>query len=321
MQEKLQMLPTIPLNDGNEIPAMAFGTGSKWKGQDVAIYVEQAINSGFGFIDTAAFYGNEESVGRAIRESGLNRSELYISTKWGVLPDGGDIQVSIRESLTKLGVKSVDLYLVHMPSLMEDDWEGYWKEFETVKTQGLARSLGVSNFNLEELQRTVKCAKIKPAVNQIKLHPYNYAKQKSVIEYAEKHGIVTEGYSSLTSITQSPGGPVDAVVAKIAERIHATPAQVLMLWVRSKGVVIITTSSRRERLEEYLDIDSLPALTEADVGEIDAAGAKGAPMNVLASLQEQRVRIAKSFHKMHWALKTVNIVGVAGMLLYVGHKL
>ncbi|KZP18562.1 Aldo/keto reductase [Athelia psychrophila] len=254
------MSPNIRLNDGNEIPTMAFGTGSKWKGLDVSVYVEQAINSGFGFIDTAAFYGNESSVGKAIRETGLSRSELYISTKWGVFPDGGEIQASIRGSLAKLGVASVDLYLVHDPALMYDEehtWEWYWSEIESVKEQGLTRSIGVSNFSVEDLQRTIKSARIKPAVNQIEIHPYNYAAQRSVIEYARKHGIVTEGYSSLTSITACPGGPVDAVVAKIGERMHATPAQVIMLWVRAKGVVIVTTSSKAARLAEFRDIDTL----------------------------------------------------------------
>jgi len=263
----------VKLNDGNEIPAIAFGTGSVNKGKDATDLVLQAIEAGFSHIDTAQLYGNEDGVGEAIRESGLSRKELYVTTKYS----SGQIQKTARESLVQLGLQYVDLYLIHFPSSVESDFEGAWKEFEKIKEHGLARSIGVSNFNLEQLQTILKFAKIKPAVNQIRFHPYNYAEHKSLLEYSAKHGIVTEAYSSLTPITKLPGGPVDAPINAAAKRLGITPTQVLMSWVRAKGAVIVTTSSKKARLEEYLAVADLPHLTDDEIAAIDQAGAKGPP--------------------------------------------
>lgn len=264
---------TVTLNDGNEMPAIAFGTGSALYRKDATEYVEQALETGFSHIDTAAIYGNEDSVGKGIRGSGLDRSDLYITTKY----DGGDIQEAIRTSLSKLDIKSVDLYLIHFPRLVENNLEASWKEFEKIKEDGLAKSIGVSNFNLEQLQKLVKTAKVVPAVNQINFHPYNYAEHKSLLDYSAKHGIVTEAYSSLTPVTKTPGGPVDAPVAAAARRLGATPVQAILKWVQQKGVVIVTTSSRKEHLTEYLAVAGLPDLTDEEIAAIDAAGAKGPP--------------------------------------------
>ncbi|KAG6864525.1 hypothetical protein C0991_008926, partial [Blastosporella zonata] len=265
---------TIKLNDGNEIPAIGFGTGSALFGKDATDYVIQAIETGFSHLDTAQSYGNEGSVGEAIRESGLSREELFVTTKYWT----GPIQEAIRTSLSKLGLKYVDLYLIHQPRRVGHDFEGSWKEFERVKEDGLARSIGVSNFNLEQLQTIVKTAKIKPAVNQIQFHPYNYAEHKSLLEYSAKHGIVTEAYGSLAPLTKFPGGAVDAPVNVAAKRLGITANQVIFAWVKAKGVVIVTTSSKKGRLEEYLAVGDLPSLTEEEVTAIDEAGAKGPPL-------------------------------------------
>lgn len=261
------------------MPIIAFGTGSVMKDKDgVTAFVEQALDCGFEHIDTSAIYHNEDQVGLAIHESGLSRKELYITTKY----DGDPIQKAVRDSLDKLGLKSVDLYLVHGPKLIEKDVEGLWKEFEKIKEDGLAKSIGVSNFNVEQLQKVIKTARIKPAVNQINFNPYNYASQKAVVEYAAKHGIVTAGYSGLTPLSRSPGGPVDPVVSTIAARLNISAAQVLLKWVRSKGVVVVTTSSKKERLAEYLEVEELPDLTAAEIAAIDAAGAEGPPSSASA---------------------------------------
>ncbi|TFK52297.1 Aldo/keto reductase [Heliocybe sulcata] len=264
---------TVTLNDGTEMPAIAFGTGSSLRGKDATEYVEQALESGFSHIDTAAIYKNEETVAQAIRETGLNRSDLYITTKY----DGGDIQEAIRTSLSKLEIKHVDLYLVHQPFLVKDNLETAWQEFEKIKEAGLSESIGVSNFNLELLQKVVKNAKVIPAVNQINFHPYNYAEHKSLLEYSAKHGIVTEAYSSLSPVTKFPGGPVDKALAAAGNRIGATPVQVIFKWVQAKGVVLVTQSSKKEHLQEYLAVADLPDLTEEEIAAIDEAGAKGPP--------------------------------------------
>ncbi|KAG6810669.1 hypothetical protein H0H92_010817 [Tricholoma furcatifolium] len=266
----------VKLNDGNEIPEIGFGTGSALYRKDATDSVIQAIEAGFSHLDTAQIYDNEESVGEAIRETGLLRNDLFVTTKYWQ----GPIQTSIRESLQKLGLKYVDLYLIHQPRFAAPDFEGTWREFEKIKDDGLARSIGVSNFNLTELQTIVKTARIKPAVNQILFHPYNYAENKALLEYSAKHGIVTAAYSSLAPITKYPGGPVDAPVNAAAQRLSITPNQVIFLWVKAKGVVIITTSSKKKRLEEYLAVGDLPSLTEEEIAAIDAAGVKGPPAKI-----------------------------------------
>lgn len=263
---------TVTLNDGNNFPTIAFGTGTRWRGQEVSQYVEQAINVGFSHIDTAQLYENEESVGQGLRQSGLPRADLYITTKWS----SGPMETALNDSLTKLGLKQVDLYLIHTPAIVSD-FESAWRFFEQAKNDGRAKSIGVSNFNLNQLQGLFKIARIKPAVNQILFHPYNYAENKELLEFSAKHGIVTEAYSSLTPITQYPGGPVDEPVQRAAKRLNASPTQIIFLWVRSKGVAIVTTSSTEAHLREYLAVADLPPLTEEEIAAIDEAGAKGPP--------------------------------------------
>ncbi|KAK7681594.1 hypothetical protein QCA50_015327 [Cerrena zonata] len=262
---------TVTLNDGNKMPVIAFGTGSKWKGHDVTEYVEQAIEVGFSHIDTAQYYATERFVGDAIRESGLDRSELFITTKYSGI---GTAQEAIDDSLKNLGLKQVDLYLIHSPRIVPP---GTWQTFEKIQEAGLTKSIGVSNYDLEQLQALVKEAKVVPAVNQILLHPYNYHENKGLLEFSAKHGIVTEAYSSLAPITRFPGGPVDKPVESAAERLGASPTQVLLSWVKSKGVVIVTTSSRKDRMQEYLNVADLPELMEEEIAAIDEAGAKGPP--------------------------------------------
>lgn len=264
---------TIELNDGYKIPVIAFGTGTANRGRDATDYVAQALEVGFAHIDTAQIYRNEDSVGTAIRESGLSRSELYVTTKYAT----GSIYQTVRESLAKLGLKHIDLYLIHAPSSVEPDFEAAWKEFENIRDAGLAKSIGVSNFNVEQLQTVIKVAKIKPAVNQIRLEPYNYAEQKAVLDYCSKHAIVIEAYSSLAPLTTYPGGPVDAALNAAATLRGATPAQILFAWVRAKGAVIVTTSSKKQRLQEYLEAADIAPLTDEEIAAIDEAGAKGPP--------------------------------------------
>ncbi|KAF8895577.1 Aldo/keto reductase [Infundibulicybe gibba] len=239
---------SIRLNDGNLIPILAFGTGSVWKRKDVTEYVEQALEIGFSHLDMAQIYANEESAGVAIRESGLQRSELFVTTKY----DRGSIPTAVRDSLSKLGLKQLDLYLIHFPGAVSGGLENAWMEFEKIKEEGISRSIGVSNFKLEDLQALCKTAKIMPAVNQIQLDPYNYAENRSLLEYCANRNIVIEAYSVLSPITKYPGGPVDKPVLAAAEKRGVQPSQILLAWVRAKGVVVVTTSSNKEHLKQYL---------------------------------------------------------------------
>lgn len=285
---------TVTLNDGNEFPTIAFGTGSTMKFRDVTDYVGQAIENGFSHIDTAQFYQTETYVGLAIKESGLPRSSLYITTKYS---GPGKSQQAIQQSLNKIGISYVDLYLVHFPKLFS---ESVWQELEKMKKDGLTRSIGVSNFTLEDLQKLLKTAVTKPAVNQIKFHPYNYASHKALLEYCSKQNIIVEAYGSLYSITQNPGGPVDVVVNAAAERIGATPNQVIFSWVRSKGVSIVTTTRSKERLQEYLAVEDLPPLTAEEIAAIDDAGAKGPPSQLVVARLAMQHRFEKSSSLVMW---------------------
>lgn len=268
----------IQLNDGNVIPSIAFGTWTLGNGQGPIDQVEQAISVGFNHIDTAQIYRNEAEAGQAVRESGLARKDIFITTKYSGL-NGLDIETSIQNSLKNLGVEYVDLYLIHSPRVARPDIPTAWAKMEDIKKAGLAKSIGVSNFGIDELEILLASAKIKPAANQILLHPYVYARQAPLLAYASAHGIVSEAYSSLTPITRMPGGPVDKPVNEIAQRLGATADQVLLAWVRAKGAVAVTTSSKKFRLEGYLNAADLK-ITAADIEAIDAAGAKGARQGV-----------------------------------------
>jgi len=235
--------------------------------------VDQAISVGFSHVDTAQSYRNETEAGTAIRESGLAREEIFITTKYSGL-DGLDIKTSVKNSLKNIGVTYLDLYLIHSPRLAVPDIPTAWKEMEKLQEKGLVKSIGVSNFGVHELATLLASAKIKPVANQILLHPYVYAKQEPILDYSAKHGIVIEAYSALIPITSQPGGPVDAPVNAIAARLEATPDQVLLAWVKAKGAVVVTTSSKKERLEGYLNAGDLE-LTDADITAIDIAGAIG----------------------------------------------
>jgi len=266
-------LPHFPLNDGNSIHPIAFGSGTVFRDTDVTKYVLQALKAGFTHVDTAQVYRNEQYVGAAIRQYGTKRENLYITTKFG----GGDLRTEFEASLRKLGLEYVDLYLIHHPNLVRGNLKATWRAMERIKEEGLSKSIGVSNFTISDLEELLAFAKIKPSVNQVMFHPYNWPKSSSLLSFATKHGIVLESYSGLTPITKMPGGPLDPVLEKIAKARGATPAQIIFSWVHSKRVVIVTTSSKEERLEEYLNFAKLRPLTKEEIAEIERASTQGTP--------------------------------------------
>ncbi|OAX38219.1 Aldo/keto reductase [Rhizopogon vinicolor AM-OR11-026] len=253
----------IDLNSGYSIPNVAYGTGSLGSGQWPIDQITQAFDTGFYHIDTAQLYRNEADVGSAITEFGLERSNIFITTKYSGL-NGFDIPSSIRNSLDYLNTSYVDLYLIHNPKLAVPDIPTVWAQMEKVQEEGFARSIGVSNFNEKQLEILLSSARIKPAANQIYLHPYNYQQQSQTLEYAAKHDIVIEAYGALTPVTGEPGGPVDAPLNEIAARLGATTDQVLLAWVKAKGTVAVT----------YLSAGDLE-LSAEDIKAIDAAGTIG----------------------------------------------
>ncbi|KAI0338423.1 Aldo/keto reductase [Trametopsis cervina] len=265
--------PTIKLNDGHSIPSIAFGTWTLGNGQQSIDQVDQAISVGFDHIDTAQSYRNEVEAGKALSESGLAREDVFITTKYSGT-DGLDIETSIQNSLKNLGVKYVDLYLIHSPRLAQPDIATAWAKFEKIKADGLAKSIGVSNFGVAELETLLASAKVKPAANQILFHPYVYARQAPILELSAKHGIVTEAYSALIPITRQPGGPLDTPLKDISERLGVPTEQVLLAWAKAKGTVVVTSSSKKERLQGYLSAGDIE-LSSEDIAAIDAAGLLG----------------------------------------------
>jgi len=253
------------------MPTIAFGTWKIGNGQSPIDQVTQALDVGFTHVDTAQAYRNEVEAGKALAK--VDRSKVFVTTKYSGL-DGLDIDTSIRNSLKNLGTDYVDLYLIHHPRLAKPDIPTAWARMEALKKAGLARSIGVSNFEVADLAILLASAKVKPVANQILLHPYVYIRQLPLLAYCAKHDIVVEGYSGLIPITQYPDGPVSGVIGAISARESVAPEVVLTAWSKAKGATVVTTSRKKERLEGYLKAGDL-ALTTSDLAKIDAAGAKG----------------------------------------------
>ncbi|KAG2020024.1 aldo-keto reductase, variant 2 [Coprinopsis cinerea AmutBmut pab1-1] len=244
-------MSTVKLNDGNQIPWLGFGTGTALYNKDATDNVRLALDNGVVHLDGAQVYGNEESIGAAIKATGKPRSELFITTKLkpglGFAP-GQSVKETLQESLKKLGIDYVDLFLVHSPSPAnkEGRLQDLWRQVEGMKRDGLAKSIGVSNFRVEDLNTILSTAEIVPAVNQIELHPYVWKQAEPIYNLNKEKGIVTASYSGLTPLTHAVGGPLDAVLPDIRARLEkargapVSTGQVLTKWLLQKGVVVIT---------------------------------------------------------------------------------
>ncbi|KAF6763998.1 NADP-dependent oxidoreductase domain-containing protein [Ephemerocybe angulata] len=275
---------TLTLNNGHQIPWMGFGTGSALFGRDATKLVVQAIQSGVTHLDGAQIYNNEDSLGLAIKESGKPRAELFITTKLKP-PSAGqtvDVKASLKESLRKLQLDHVDLYLIHSPypANTEGKLQDIWKQMEEVHEAGLATSIGVSNFRVEDLQDILKIAKVIPAVNQVELHPYVWDTARQIVEFDKQHGIRTASYGGLTPIVRAPGGPLDPVLETIRKRLEETrgspvsTGQALTKWLLHKDAVVITTTTKASRIKEFQDTENVPELDEKEIQAIDDAGSK-----------------------------------------------
>ncbi|KAH9935036.1 NADP-dependent oxidoreductase domain-containing protein [Fomitopsis serialis] len=238
---------SITLNDGTKIPSLGFGTGTALYAKDAEDTVRQAIQTGVVHLDV---------LGAGIVSSGKPRSSLYITTKLN--------------SLKKLQTEYVDLFLVHFPNNHETPLPEIWAQFEEIQKEGLAKSIGVSNFRVKDFEEILPTAKVIPAVNQIEYHPYVYKADQPVIEFMKKYNITPS----------HTGGPVDPVLKSAAARLSkeagttVTEGQVLQLWLKAKGVVTITTSSKASRVKEYLAAEALPGLTPEEIKAIDTEGSK-----------------------------------------------
>ena len=258
-------IPTLQLLDGNRIPQVGYGV-FKVPADDTRRAVLEAFELGYRHIDTAAIYGNEEGVGAAIAESGIPRDELFITTKlWNDRHDGDEPRAALGESLGKLGLDAVDLYLVHWPTPARDNYVHAWERLIDLREQGLTRSIGVSNFLVPHLERIIAETGVAPVVDQIELHPAY--QQREVVEWASARGIRIEAWGPLGQ------GKYDLfsapAVAGAAAAHGKTPAQVVLRWHLDKGNIVFPKSVRRERLAENIDIVDF-ALTDDEIAAIDA---------------------------------------------------
>jgi diketogulonate reductase-like aldo/keto reductase len=247
------------LADGNRIPLLGLGVWQVENSRDCVEAVRWSLELGYRHIDTAQAYGNEESVGQGLRESGVLRSEIFLTTKF--YPGRqGDPAAEAQRSLERLGVDYVDLYIIHWP---QGGATWAWPGMERARELGYARSIGVSNFNVEQLKELLGEATIQPVVDQVQFSPYEY--RKALLDACDEHGIALEAYSPLGT-----GRHLSSeAAARIASRLGRTPAQVLLRWSVQRGIPVIPKSMHRQRIAENAQIFDF-ALTDADLAELDA---------------------------------------------------
>lgn len=268
--------PTIDLNDGTSIPQFGLGV---WQvpAEDTERVVSEAFEIGYRHVDTAQMYGNEEGVGAAIAASGLARPDVYVTTKVNNNRHRpADAKDSARVSLDKLGLDRVDLLLIHwpLPTQYDGDFVATWEALLELREEGLATSVGVSNFQPEHLDRVVAATGVVPVVNQIEVHPYfaNEAARAATV----RHGAVVEAWSPLG---QGGGELTDPAVVALAERHGKTPAQVLLRWALDRGDIVFPKSLSKARLAENFEVfdfalgaDEVATLAALDKGEAGRQG-------------------------------------------------
>jgi 2,5-diketo-D-gluconate reductase A len=257
-------VPTITLNNGVEIPQLGFGV-FQIKPEDTRQATLDALEVGYRHIDTAEMYGNEKEVGQAVRDSGLSRDEVFVTSK---LNNGfhahADALKAFDQSLADLGFDHLDLFLVHWPLPGIDvDYLETWKAMEEIYRSGRARAIGVSNFKEHHLGRLLAETEVRPAVNQVEIHPY--LAQDDLRAFDADHEIATEAWSPIAQ------GKVldDPAIVRVAERVGRTPAQVTLRWHVQRGDIVFPKSVTRSRVEENFALFDF-ALSEDDMREITA---------------------------------------------------
>ena len=257
------------LADGNEMPMLGLGVWQVPNGPEGVNAVRWALELGYRHIDTAQAYGNEESVGRGLRESGVARDEVFITTKFH--PGPRDPAAEAEQSLKRLGVGHVDLYIVHWP---QGGPTRAWPGMERARELGHTRSIGVSNFKVAELEALFAVASVPPVVNQVQFSPFKY--RRALLETCQEHNVALEAYSPLGTGRNLS----NRTVKRVAQRVGRTPAQVLLRWCLQHEIPAIAKSTHRERLEENLRIFDF-SLSAEDMAELDACDETGGTARAL----------------------------------------
>lgn len=254
---------TRTLDNGHTIPLLGLGVWQVPNGAGCVTAVRSALEAGYRHFDTAQAYGNEESVGRALYESGVPREDVFITTKF--YPGSEDPVAELERSLERLGVDFVDLYIIHWPQ-RGPVWA--WPSMERSHQLGYARSIGVSNYSLAELDEVLAVADVAPVVNQVQLSPFEH--RRALVEAGRERRIVTEAYSPLGTGRHLS----EKTVAQVAARVGRTPAQVLLRWCVQHDLVVLPKSTHRERIVENAQIFGF-TLSEDDMTELDALDRTG----------------------------------------------
>lgn len=253
----------VTLNNGLVMPQLGYGV-FKVPEQEVYEAVREALRVGYRSIDTAMIYENEAGVGRALKDSGIPREEIFLTTKvWNKDQGYEQTLAAFETSLTKLGVDYVDLYLIHWPMPDEDLYMDTWRALEQLYRDGKTKAIGVSNFHIPHLTRVLEEGTVVPAVNQIELHPF--LSQEAIREFCQKNGIVVEAWSPLMKGRDALTEPV---ITEIAARHGKTPAQVVLRWHLQHDIIAIPKSVTPSRIQENLDIFEF-TLSPDDMQQID----------------------------------------------------
>jgi 2,5-diketo-D-gluconate reductase A len=260
-------VPQITLNNGVEIPQLGFGV-FQIPPRDTARAVEQALAIGYRHVDTAEMYGNERGVGKAVRASGLDRGDVFVTSKLNNgFHEPADARRAFEGTLSELGFDYVDLFLIHwpLPTLYGGDFVSTWRTLEEFHRDGRARSIGVSNFQVDHLERLAAECDVVPAVNQIELHPYFH--NEEVDAHGRAHGVATEAWAPIAQ------GEIlgDPAIGEVALRTGRTPAQVVLRWHVERGNIVFPKSVDPGRMEENFGLFDF-TLEPGDVAAIDALG-------------------------------------------------
>lgn len=259
------------LADGSSIPVLGLGVWQIPNGPATVNAVRWALELGYRHIDTAQAYGNEESVGRALKQSGVPRDEVFITTKF--YPGGEDPVAEAEESLRRLGVDYLDLYIVHWP---QGGVSWAWPGMERARELGYARSIGVSNFDVRELEQVMAVAMVPPVVDQVQFSPFEY--RRKLLETAQQRKVAIEAYSPLGTGRHL----ADRTLKRLASQVGRTPAQVLVRWCVQRGLIVIPKSTHRDRIAENAAVFDF-TLSDEVMAELDALDETGGTDRALES--------------------------------------